>query len=236
MEDYDVNEEAIVDTLKMCESRPHQAIELLKDEEDNYFWVLGRFIAYSMLAIKPFVEAEVPPSSTGAEFFEAARENTVDLCKSAINELLKIEQGSFDISSSERNQFKECKPQSEKDKNTKYADGICVILNRIRPGRVQELRGITKISFFSEFISKSNELQQKPRYLSDEESHIINDIPFEMPEIVRSGLAFKYGEKLNGAKTVSFKMFSKTNGAKPPYNKDEIIGILTLGSDGSYLV
>lgn len=232
MQDKSPSEIPVVEILRMPQTDPERTLELLKDARDFEPYIIARFRSYCLLAAHPFVEADVPLTASGDKLYEASSEDTVELCESAIKELVKIEKEKISLEWFEPDHFQTDSDDGFNDK--KWADSICAILNRIKPGRVQELRGITCLSYLDRNnVKTSDGLREPSEVLGQETAEKLSFVLFDTPETIQSALVVEYGEKLNGARTLSLEVYRNPNESSSPSNSDAV-GVLTLSEDETY--
>lgn len=235
--DRDPDSIPVVELMRICNDNPEEGISLIdnmsSESQQTDCTVLAKFLAYQMLATKPFIEAKIPLSSNPEEFMRGSQSDTIELCEKALEQIVKFESGNVTFTMWEKDNFKKSNPDNDPDDKTR-ADAVCTILDRLQPGRVQEILGRTRLSFFGVTRIGSVPGLNVNETVASESISCLQDILFEFPKVIRSVIAFEVKEKVvNGAKIVCCRVFEQATSESPKEDPGQCLGVLHLCEDGT---
>ena len=231
--DRDPDSIPVAELMSICKLYPKEGITLVdrmsRESQQTDHIVLAKLVAYQTLATKPFIEAKMSLSSNSEEFMRYSQSDTIELCENAIEQITKIESGNADFKIWKKDEFE------DSDLTPKQrADAVCTILDSLQPGRVQEIRGRTRLSYFGETRIGSVPGLNLNEIVGSESISRLQDILFEFPEVIRSVIAFEVKEKVvNGAKIVCCRVFDQVTSKRPEEDPGQCLGILNLCVDGT---
>lgn len=209
--------------LQLCETDPDTGLKFIDKLFTDHpelntfpFLIICRIRAYQVKGVSPIKERPgVNAISEPEELLLYINDENLNAMESALLEIRRANE----IDTSILNDL-------GKEWDDQFI-ALSSILNRCRPGRVQQISGKTKIQFFS-----TKQVQVIP-HVSDE-SVIPSDelkeyvqIPFEFPSIIKSLLIFEKGTDPKMKKYIHLWAFDKLFGG---FGDDETYGEARLGS------
>ncbi|MBT5305191.1 MAG: tetratricopeptide repeat protein [Candidatus Scalindua sp.] len=227
----------VAELMRICQDNPKEGISLIdsmsNETQQTDCIVLSKFYAYQTAVSKPFIEAKIPLSSTPEEFTRGSQSDTIELCEKALEQILKFESGNVAFTMWEKDNFKKGNPDINTDDKTR-ADAVCTILDRLQPGRVQEILGRTKLSFFGGTRIGSVPGLKVNEIVGPKSISCLQDILFTFPKVIRSLIAFEVKEQEeHGFNIVSSRVFEQVTSKRPEEDPGQCLGILNLCEDGT---
>jgi hypothetical protein len=112
-------------------------------------------------------------------------------------------------------------------------DTMACILERCRPGRVQQILGKTKLLYFNVGRIKTVPSEEE---LPPEKRRPFLDIPFSFPSIIKSVLVLEVGRDAKGREYIHYMLFGKLFDDFEPGETcgDAEIGTIYLFNDGTF--
>jgi hypothetical protein len=219
--------------FNLCESDPDAGLEFIKkavsekpELESYIFLKFCKARAYQVKGVqplrdRPFVKVGVAGPEELRLYLNDENLNYLEL---ALLEVRQIE----DIDPSALKEFGE--------EWETQVDAMACILERCRPGRVQQILGKTKLNYFGvDRISTVPHLTDKEKLPPEELSPFLQ-IPFNFPSIVKSTLVFQTGTDVKERKYILCWLFGKVFddfGDDETYGEAEV-GEIYLFDDGTF--
>lgn len=230
----DADSMPVAQIFELCDIDPRKALSIIDSMTTPVVDLveLARFRAYTMAALKPFMDAGIPWHAEPSDLIRASESDTVDLCEKAVQMISKFESGNIPLYYVDAEVFRGANPEDDQEK--KRGDAICTVLESLRPGRVQTIRGATKISYF-----KPCRVGEVPGFrirdaLSEEEISRVVDVLFQAPAPIGSLLATEAVTKLNGSTLIKSRAFREVTRERPAADPGVCVGILSIGADGTH--
>ena len=231
MAEKEEEEEALHKIFERCESDPDAGLEFIKkaisenpDLESYVFLKFCKARAYQIKGVRPLQDN--PGVNVGIAGLEELRSYIND---ENLNYL--------ELALSEFRQIEDTDPGFLNNLWTKgpnHEDAMANILERCRPGRVQQILGKTKLNYFGvDRISTVPHLTDAEK-LPPEELRPFLQIPFSFPSIVKSALVFETDRDAKGRKYILCWLFEKVFddfGEDETYG-DAMVGEIYLFDDG----
>lgn len=113
-------------------------------------------------------------------------------------------------------------------------DAMACILERCRPGRVQQILGKTKLLYFADDRIKT--VPGLDEQISPGEYRSFRDVTFSFSSIVKSALALETGRDAKGRKYIHYMLFGKVFDDFEPGETcgDAEVGTIHLFNDGTF--
>ncbi|MBT6561822.1 MAG: hypothetical protein HON76_04765 [Candidatus Scalindua sp.] len=227
----------VAELIRICEDNPKEGISLIEnmsnEVQQSDCVVLAKFYAYQTAVSKPFIDAKIPLSSNPEEFMRGSQSDTIELCEKALEQIAKFETGNVTFTMWEKDNFKKSNPDNNPDNKTR-ADAVCTILDRLHPGRVQEILGRTSLYYFGGTRVGSVPGFSLMEIIGSESISRLVEVQFEFPKIIRSAIAFELKENVNGSKIVCCRVFEQTTSKRPEEDPGQCLGIINLCEDDTY--
>lgn len=196
----------LVKIAKMAEENPDAALDFIREifykypefETDEGIGPVLKFSkarAYQYKGLKPLIEKKLTKIATieTEELRSYFTNKNLDYLEMALSEIKQAE----DID-----------PEFIKTMQN-HTDGIASVLERCRPGRVQQILGKTKLNYFgTDRINVIPHLTDEEKLPPDKLRPFL-DIPFKFISIVKSALLYYTGVDAKGRKFVSCMLFGK---------------------------
>jgi hypothetical protein len=213
----------------LCETDPDEGLRLIDEMMTRYpvlktypFLKLCKARAYQIKGLKPLLERPFINVATVAldELQRYITDENLNYIEMALLELKQIE----DID-----------PEIINIIGEKYVDGMAVVLERCRPGRVQQILGRTKLKYFG--IDRIvDPYARRGGILPPEELQLFTDIFFTSSHIVKSACLVETGKDSKGRRFILVWLFDRTFDEFGPDEKlgDAIVDEIYLFEDGTY--
>jgi len=231
MEDANKENEGIFRKIfNLCESDPDAGLEIirkaLKETPELEFCSPLRFCilrAYQIKGVKPLLER--PWVKVGIAKSNELRlylsEENLNYIELALSEVKKIE---------------ELDPEILRiwgEEGEEQIDAMACILERCRPGRVQQILGRTKLAYFG---TDRVMIVPDENILPPEKLKPFLYIPFAFPSIVKSALILRLGRDTKSREFIECMLFGKTFDEFAPEETfgEAQVGIIFLFDDGTF--
>lgn len=230
----DADHMAMSRIFELADTDPKQALAIIDDLSPPVLDLaeLARFRALHAAALKPLVEAGMNVRSERDQLILATSGDTVELCEQAVRTISKIERGEIELYYVKADVFQRDTPEEEEDR--RRADAVCIVLETLRPRRVQEIRGRTKISYFAPARLAFAPGFDWREHLSDENIARILNTLFEADAPVGTLVATEVVTKLDGSKMLNSRVFREILKSRPVRDPGPCLGLLSIGEDGSH--
>lgn len=226
-------EEVLARILNLCESDPDaglalidRAVEMNPESESNPFAKFARAMAYGSKGLfqlwrtspdidfTTYNEAEMRDdfgiTDTHLDYLEKGLEQ--------IREMEEIYPGALQLFGTE-----------EDRKGESRVDAMALVLERCRPGRVQQLLGKTKLEYFGpERVFKLENCE-----ISDEEFGFFRNVFFTCGPIARSAVLRVDGTDSGGRRYVSVVLYREAKIVDESGEESPVAGFVCLCDDGS---
>jgi len=230
-------EDVLAEILNLCESDPEAGLEFIErvirerpEASSDPFGKFAKAIAYGSKGL--FQLARSKPAIDFTGFDEKELKDHLGITSVHLDYL---EKGLQEIK-----EMEEIRPEALKlfgEQAELKVDAMALVLERCRPGRVQEILGKTKLAYFG-----PNRVKVMPSIKSDiEESGGFKKICwktfFSLPTVARSALILGYGRDSKGRQYVHCMLFEKTFdvlGPNDTLSKCKSILALYLFDDGTF--
>ncbi len=231
--------EILAKIMNLCEDNPDTGLELINNmwnnsqRESNLGLKWAKFLAYGSKGLFLHVkklnlkDEELDDISLweGREYREKLNlnDNHLDYLERALIEVKEIE-------NIDPNLIDKVGTEEEPVVKAKV-DAVAIVLERCRPGRVQELLSKTKLQYFgAERIGYApfDFFTQKPIEKNNGELRVFLDSFFEFPSIVKSALIVHKGIENDGCKSIWIQLFRK---AFDEFGPEETFGDVRMRSN-----
>lgn len=226
-------EEEVANILNLCESDPDGGLELIEsmvnvDSDDiefnfNPITKLAKAIAYGSKGLfllsrsKPEIDFTVFDEEELREY--GITDTHLDYLEKGLQEIKEMEE--IHPGALKMDRWPEIK-----------VDMMAMVLERCRPGRVQELIGKTKLIYFGpERIFKHNDCAT-----TEEESKIFCDILFACEAIAKSALMVLDGRDSKGRRYVTVALYRESKIFNELREQSPIAGHVCLYDDGTFIL
>lgn len=214
----ETDDEMYENILHLCETDPDTGLAFINQiTTDNPslmtfpFLLLCKIRAYQIKGVSPLKDQPgICATSEPEELLLYLNDENLNAMESALSELHKAN---------------EIDPSMFNDLGSEWDEQILAlssILNRCRPGRVQQLCGKTKIQFFS-----LNQTRVIPNGISPESLKVYTQISFKFPQIVKSLIIIETGTDERKRNFLHLWVFDKLF---EKFRQDETFGDAKLGS------
>jgi hypothetical protein len=231
------NEDILADILNLCEFDPDAGLEFIESiirerptAKSDPFEKFAKAIAYGSKGLFQLARSKPDIDFTGFDEKElkdylGITDVNLDYLEKGLQEIKEME---------------EIRPEALRlfgEQAELKVDAMALVLERCRPGRVQEILGKTKLAYFG-----PNRVKVMPSIKSDiEESRVFKKICwktfFSLPTVARSALILDYGQDSKGRQYVHCMLFEKifdVLGPNDTLSKCKSILALYLFDDGTF--
>lgn len=215
----------------LCESNPDAGLEFIEKAireepvlESYVFLKVCRARAYQVKGVRPvldrpWVEVGVAGPEELRLYIEDENLNYLEL---ALSEIKQIENADPEVM------------RIWGAKGEEQVDAMSCILERCRPGRVQQILGRIKINYFG--VDRIRILPSVEEKLPPEKLRPFLDTPFSFSSIIKSALVFEAGRDASGRKYIHCMLFGKLFDDFEPGETfgDAKVGTIYLFDDGTF--
>ncbi len=234
-EDTEVPEEASqpkspeYSLCEVADTNPDLALEFIKKTIDEnpeaaseLYVMTSKVIAFKAKGIQPLRESQFNRVDIAKpeELRAYLQKGHVDWLELALHEISGIER-----LDSEKEYMKALAPDVE---------CVACIVERCRPGRVQQMLGWTKLLYFGLSRIKPTDYVKEGVPLSKVNGFL--KIPFSFPRIAKSAVAYDFGMDDSEREYITFRLFPDfiSDWANSDHIGDHEIGAVTICDDGTY--
>jgi len=213
----------------LCETDPDEGLRSIDGMMRRYpvlktypFLKLCKARAYQIKGLKPLLERP---------FINIAIAEPDELRRYISDENLNY----LELALLELKQIEDIDPQVINIIGEGFIDGTAIVLERCRPGRVQQIFGRTKLKYFG--INRiADPYARRGGILPPEELQLFTDIFFTSSHIVKSALLVETGRDSKGRRFILAWLFDKTFDEFEPEEKfgDAVVDKIYLFEDGTY--
>jgi hypothetical protein len=201
-------EETLVKILNLCDSDPDAGLEIIenilrKTTEDVSapFWKFAKAIAYGGKGLFQLTRSISDINFTvldGEEMRDVGISDThLDYLEKGLQEIKEMEEiypGALKMFGTEEDRMGELK-----------VDAMAMVLERCKPGRVQQILGETKLKYFG-----SQSVKYLEEKLSQEDFKVFSDVFFSFHFIVRTAIIIEQGRDNKGRKYILCALSKRT--------------------------
>ena len=218
--------------FNLCESDPNSGLEFIKKTisenpvlESYAFLKLCKVRAYQIKGVQPL--RDKPWVKVGTVEPEELRlyinDENLNYLELALSEIRQIEDLDQEVVGTLY--------WAEADTQM---DAMACILERCRPGRVQQILGKTKLLYFA--VDRIKTVPGLDERISPEEARSFRDVPFSFSSIVKSVIALEIGRDAKGRKYIHYMLFGKVFDDFGPGETcgDAEVGTIYLFDDGTF--
>ena len=230
----DMSDEVVANILNLCESDPDAGLEFIEQAikknpklESNPFGKFAKAMAYGSKGVFQLTRSN--PKVDFTVFDEEELRNNLGITDThldyivkglqVIKEMEEIHPGALKMFGTEEDRLGERK-----------VDAMAMVLERCRPGRVQELLGKTKLTYFGhERVFKHNDCD-----ITKEEFKFFRDSFFTCEAIAKSALMALDGRDSKGRRYVTVALYRESKIFNELEEKSPIAGFVCLYNDGTF--
>jgi hypothetical protein len=227
-------EDIIAEILKLCETDPDAGLELIEkrirkkpESASDPFGKFAKAMAYGSKGL--FKLARSKPGIDFTDFDEEElRENLgvtdtqLDYLEKGLQEIKEMEEihpGALKMFGTAEDRAGELK-----------VDAMSIVLERCRPGRVQQLLGKTKLTYFGpERVFKHNDCE-----ITRGEFQLFRDIFFSCSGIAKSALFRLDGRDIVGRRYVTVVLYKEVSAFDRFGENSPVAGFICLYNDGAF--
>lgn len=229
-------EETLAYVYNLCGSDPDAGLNLIQEvikenpelsSEPYIKW--GKFLAFGKKGTQKLLEREKLniDAADGDELLKYLNEEDLNYLDLALREI-------NDINMADHNFISKLSSQDDKLGELKV-DAMAAILDKCRPGRVQQILGKTKLFYWG--VNRIKQMPYLKEKMSPDDLNPFLNIFFNYSSIVRSALILNYDVDAKGRKYIECSLFQKLLGDLGPTDSlaDVILeGAIYLYDDGTF--
>lgn len=231
-------EEMLAYLSNLCESDPDAGLELIKgfiennlEFESNPIIKFCKALAYGRKGFKPLIEKpwlniDLAEPNELRSYLNDENLNDLEYALSEIRQIEDIDPRFIQQIGTDEEKIGECK-----------LDAIATVVERCKPGRVQQILGKTKLFYFG--LTRIKQMPHLNEILHPEALKPFLEIFFTHKSFVSSALILAFDTDASGRKYIMCTLFQKPIdelGPKDTFERAIIAGTLYLFDDGSFSV